>query len=72
MAKQAPKPGVIDQTRSFVQDVRVEMDKVTWPSREDLKASTTVVLFFLGLLAVVVGGMDIVFQNVMLWLLKLT
>ncbi len=65
------KPGVVKQTVSFAQDVRGEMDKVTWPTRGDLKASTTVVLIFLVFLAVVVGAMDIVFQNVVVWLFKI-
>ena len=72
MAKDAGKTGVIDRTKTFAQDVRSEMDKVTWPSRDDLKASTSVVLIFLVILAVIVGVMDIVFQNVVVWLLRLT
>lgn len=65
------KPGPIDRTRAFAQEVKGEMDKVTWPSREDLKASTSVVLLFLLILAVIVGAMDIIFQNVVVWLLGL-
>ncbi len=72
MAKEAGKTGVIDRTKNFAQDVKTEMDKVTWPSRDDLKASTSVVLIFLVILAVIVGVMDIVFQNVVIWLLRLT
>lgn len=72
MAKDAGKIGVIDRTKTFAQDVRSEMDKVTWPSRDDLKASTSVVLIFLVILAVIVGVMDIVFQNIVIWLLRLT
>ena len=48
------------------------MDKVTWPSRDELKASTSVVLIFLVILAVIVGVMDIVFQNIVIWLLRIT
>ena len=65
-------PNVIVRGRTFINDVRVEMEKVTWPSREDLKASTTVVLMFLLLLAAVVGALDIFFQNAVLALFRLT
>ena len=72
MAKDAGKAGVIDRTKNFAQDVKTEMDKVTWPSRDELKASTSVVLIFLVILAVIVGVMDVVFQNIVIWLLRIT
>jgi preprotein translocase subunit SecE len=75
MAKQAAetaKPNFIARSRSYIHDVKVEMDKVTWPTRSDLKASTTVVLLFLVLLAVVIGSMDLIFQRVVLMLYSLT
>src|SRR5258707_12276683 len=49
--------GTIANTREFLHDVRVEMKQVTWPSREDVVATTWEVIrtlaFFGGLLAVV-------------------
>lgn len=66
------KPGVVQRFTVFVQDIKSETDKVTWPSQEDLKASTTVVLMFLFLLAAIIGGLDIVFQNAVLLLFRLT
>lgn len=35
---------LIEKIRSFARDVRTEMTKVSWPSREDLKDSTLVVI----------------------------
>lgn len=77
MAKQATSagssnPGVVTRTRTFFQEVRTEMDKVTWPSQADLKASTSVVLLFLGLMAVIVGAMDKIFEVIVLWVFRLT
>ena len=69
-AKGPGKPGPIQRSKNFVDDVRNEMDKVTWPSKEELKASTTVTIIFLAIIAVIVGIMDVVFQNVVLWLLR--
>jgi preprotein translocase subunit SecE len=74
MANQASasKPGLVARAKIYGGEVRTEMEKVTWPTQEDLKASTTVVMMFLGLFAVVVGTMDVVLQNIVLWLFKLT
>jgi len=36
--------GSIDSSREFLHDVRVEMKQVTWPSREDVISTTTVVI----------------------------
>lgn len=35
---------LIDKPKQFIRDVRLEMSKVSWPSREELKGSTTVVI----------------------------
>jgi len=49
--------GTIANAREFLHDVRVEMKQVTWPSREDVIATTWVVIatvaFFGAFLAVV-------------------
>ncbi len=49
--------GTVADTREFLRDVRVEMKQVTWPSREDVIATTWVVIatvaFFGVFLAVV-------------------
>ena len=36
--------GTIQNTRDFIQETRVEMKKVTWPSREEVISTTGVVL----------------------------
>ena len=65
------KPNIFIQAKVFMQEVKTEMDKVTWPTREDLKASTSVVLIFLAIMAVMVGVLDVIFQNVVLALLRI-
>ena len=65
-------PGFVSRSKAFIQDVKSEMDKVTWPTREDLKASTTVVLLFLFILAFTVGVLDFVFLNVVNIMFRLT
>jgi preprotein translocase SecE subunit len=49
--------GTIDEWRSFLHDVRVEMKQVTWPSRDDVVATTGIVIatvFFFGAFLAVV------------------
>ena len=71
-AQQATNPNFAVRTITYFRDVKAEMNKVTWPTREDLKSHTTVVLMFLALLAVVVFSMDQVFQRLVLFLYSLT
>ena len=44
--------GTIENTRAFLQETRVEMKKVTWPSRDDVVATTGVVLATVAFFAV--------------------
>lgn len=75
MAKQgAPsstKPSVFDQMREFLLDVKAEMSKVAWPSKDELKVSTSVVLLLLVVLAIIVGVYDFIFQKGVMLLTKL-
>jgi len=74
MAKQATtktaKAGPVARTRAFLQEVKIEMSKVTWPTGQQLKASTQVVLLMLVIVAAVIYAYDIVFQGVVVWLLR--
>jgi preprotein translocase subunit SecE len=49
--------GTFADSREFLHDVRVEMKQVTWPAREDVVSTTSVVIatvfFFAAFLAVV-------------------
>ncbi|HOV76153.1 MAG TPA: preprotein translocase subunit SecE [Candidatus Hydrogenedentes bacterium] len=57
--------------KEFYQDVMVEMGKVTWPSREELKTSTSVVLLLLVIVAAIIYVYDFVFQIMVFGLFKL-
>jgi preprotein translocase subunit SecE len=75
MAKQATatleqKPSVFARVREFYDEVKWEMGKVTWPTKDELKSSTSVVLLLLGIITVVVYVFDIVFQYSIMGLLK--
>ena len=49
---------MIAKTKKFVQDVQVEMKKVTWPSRNELRGSTTVVIVTVIIIAIFIGIVD--------------
>jgi len=51
--------------------VQVELGKVTWPSREDLKVSTKVSMMRLGIMAGIIFVFDVFFGQVVVWLLNL-
>ena len=49
---------VTEQFREFVKDVRLESAKVSWPTRNELRDSTIVVLTTVLLVAAFIGVVD--------------
>jgi preprotein translocase subunit SecE len=47
----------------FLRDVRIEMGKVTWPTRKDLVQSTIVVLVAVAIATAYTGVLDTVFSK---------
>ncbi len=52
----------------FFQESFAELKKVTWPSREDVMASTKVVLVSTLLIAAVLGAVDFVLFKLIDWI----
>lgn len=46
----------------FLRDVRAEIGKVTWPSRDEIRKATTVIVIFVITLGLLIGLMDTVLQ----------
>jgi preprotein translocase subunit SecE len=42
--EQTASPGLVERMKNFVQDVRVEAGKISWPTRAELRDSSTVVI----------------------------
>jgi len=61
----------VNKMQAFLGEVRTELDKVTWPTYEDLKVSTKVCVMLLGIMAVITFGFDKVFNILVLGLLSL-
>jgi len=48
--------------KQYLTEVLAEMSKVSWPTREELKESTVIVLVFSLVFGIAVYGMDTVFS----------
>ena len=63
LATEAPR-GRLAQVVGFFRDVRAELRKVTWPTFDELKKATLVIVIFVTILGIVIGLMDAMFQFV--------
>ena len=52
-----------EQISNFLNDVKVEMKKVSWPSRDELVTYTVVVIIVVFILSVYIGIIDKVFGS---------
>jgi preprotein translocase subunit SecE len=49
--------------REFFVDVKEQVQKITWPTQDELKSSTGVILAFVAMLALIIFGMDLVVRT---------
>ncbi len=54
--------GRVGRFFQFLRDVRNELRKVTWPTFDELKKATTVIVIFVTILGLTIGLMDAFFQ----------
>jgi preprotein translocase subunit SecE len=62
--------GTIDTIGQFLREARIELSKVTWPTRKDTIASTSVVLVIVVLIAAFLGIVDLGLSRLMRILLS--
>jgi preprotein translocase subunit SecE len=62
--------GTFDKIGQFLREVRIELSKVTWPTRKDTIASTSVVLVIVILIAAFLGIVDLGLSRLMRMLLS--
>ena len=55
----------------YFKDVRAEMGKVSWPTREELTSATTLVVVFSIVIAIVIKLFDVVLSRVLGFLLNM-
>ena len=63
-------PRKIEEGRAFLSEVRSELKKVTWPSRNEVKSTTLVVIATSIFFGFYLWGLDIVFSQVLSLVLK--
>ena len=54
---------MLNKTRTFLTDVRVELKKVTWPNRQDTLSSTAVVIVVVFIISFYLGFIDILLSR---------
>jgi preprotein translocase subunit SecE len=54
-----------EKIRQFLREVRAEMEKVTWPSRDEVRAATIVIIILVLILAAYIGAVDFVVSRVL-------
>src|SRR3989441_10304103 len=60
----AEKRNWLARVVDFLRDVRAEIRKVTWPTWEELKKATGVIVLFVAVLGLVIGWMDWLLQQI--------
>lgn len=61
----------IDELRKYFKGVQAEMKRIAWPTREELRAYTMVVLFTLVVVTLYLFLCDLTFTHIFGWLIKL-
>ena len=59
-----------NKIKKFIADVRAEMQKVTWPTREEVTGSTAVVLMTMLILSTFIGISDFILSQALAILLR--
>ena len=65
-----PNVNVIRRFVRFLREVREELQRVSWPGRQDLVASTIVVFVGVTLLASYISACDLILSNAVQFLLR--
>jgi len=57
------KKGFVENSLQFLREVKIELKKVTWPTRKQTMGSTAIVIFFVILISVFLGLVDVSLSN---------
>lgn len=50
---------------NFLKEVQLEVKKVNWPTKEETLKYTFIVIVFSVLVAIFLGGLDVIFNNLL-------
>jgi preprotein translocase subunit SecE len=54
---------IFKKTVNFLKEVRTELSKVSWSTRQELIGSTFVVIVITGIMAVFIGAIDLILSK---------
>jgi preprotein translocase subunit SecE len=66
----AERKSIVRRIAGYLHEVRLEMRKVTWPTREQMIAYSTVTVITSVFLTAVIFGLDVVVKEAVLWLVE--
>ena len=61
---------IFKKSVNFLKEVKIELRKVSWSSREELIGSTFVVIVITGMMAMFIGAIDLFLSKVLSMLFK--
>jgi preprotein translocase subunit SecE len=64
------QPAFLAKTTQFLREVKIELKKVTWPSRKETLASTGVVIIIVMIISAFLGLVDLGLSNLIRFVLK--
>lgn len=56
---------------SFFREVKMEVEKITWPSKDETKKAFIAIIVFTLIYTILVGGFDFIFDSLFKMILKL-
>jgi len=59
------EPGVVQKSIQFLREVKIELKKVTWPSRKQTVGSTVVVIILVVIISLFLGLVDFSLSSLM-------
>ena len=59
------EPGVVQKSIQFLREVKIELKKVTWPSRKQTVGSTVVVIILVMIISLFLGLVDFSLSSLM-------
>ena len=61
-----PVLGFAGRTANYLREVRLELGKVSWPTWQDLRKSTVVIIIFVFAVGILIGIMDWIFAKLLI------
>jgi len=61
---------IFNKTVNFLKEVKIELSKVSWSNRQELMEATWIVIVITSILALFIGGVDLILSKILSLVLK--